>query len=171
MIYKEDESIKKAIEQAIPFIVTAIKTAPKSRGLNPLLTVVLTGTDKKKLADKMAENDLHPFPRDAKNIEDADAVVLIGAKVIYVGLNCGMCGNENCQRNKEENGTCIFNLVDLGIAIGSAVSTCADLKIDNRVMYTAGITARDIGFFPDGYNVVMAVPLKISQKNIFFDRK
>jgi len=171
MIYNEEVLEKKAIEQSIALITAAIKTAPKSRGLNSLKTIVLTGKEKDKLAEKMAGITLHPFPRDSKNIKDADAVVLIGTKIVYIGLNCRMCGKENCKENEKENGLCIFNLVDLGIALGSAVSTCSDLKIDNRIMYTAGIVARDMGFFPEEFNVVMGIPLKISQKNIFFDRK
>lgn len=171
MIYSEEILEKKAIEQGIAMIATAIKTAPKSRGLNTLKTIVLMGEEKNKLAEEMNKITLHPFPRDSKNIKDADAVVLIGTKIVYIGLNCRMCGKENCRENEKVKGLCIFNLVDLGIALGSAVSTCADLKIDNRIMYTAGIVARDMGLFPEEFNVVMGIPLKISKKNIFFDRK
>ncbi len=171
MIYNEKELEKNGIEQSISLIATAIKTAPKSRGLNPLLTIVLTGEEKEKLAEKMSQYNKAPFPRDSQNIKDADAVVLVGVKTIYLGLNCGMCGYKTCDDSERNQGMCIFNTVDLGIALGSAVSTIANLKIDNRIMYTAGIAARDMGLFPKEFKIVMGIPLKVSQKNIFFDRK
>jgi len=171
MKINEETLIEKAIEYSIALITAAIKTAPKTKGQNSLMTIVLTKEEKDKLASKMAEDQKHPFPRDAKNILESDAVILVGTKTLYAGLNCGMCKKNNCAENQKENGLCVFNTIDLGIAVGSAVSTCSNLKIDNRVMYTAGIKARDYEFLPKDYNVVLAIPLKISQKNIFFDRK
>lgn len=59
----------------------------------------------------------------------------------------------------------------LGIAIGSAVSSAMNLKIDNRIMYTVGYAAKDIDIFEKEYKIIMGLPLKYNNKNIFFDRK
>ncbi|MBN1898041.1 MAG: hypothetical protein JW827_04625 [Spirochaetes bacterium] len=171
MKYSENTLEEKAIEQALGLIATAIKTSPKSRGLNALKVIALTDKEKNKLAKKMSTINKHPFPRDSKNIEKADAIILIGMKTMHMGLNCGMCGYKDCADSQGKKGHCIFNTIDLGIALGSAVSTISDLKIDSRIMYSAGMTARDMGLFPKEYRIVMGIPLSISQKNIFFDRK
>ena len=92
-------------------------------------------------------------------------------KIIRVGLNCGLCQYKDCQENEKNNGSCIFNQVDLGIALGSAVSTAMDLKIDNRIMYTIGYAVKDMDIFEKKYKIIMGIPLKYSSKNIFFDRK
>jgi len=171
MIYTEENLEKECIKTVMGLIAGAIKTAPKTRGINALKTIVLTDEDKDKLSEKMASYEKHPFPRDAKNIKEADAVILIGVKTIYMGLDCGFCGHKNCKESAEKNGICIYNVVDLGIALGSAVSSLQDFKIDNRIMYTAGYAAKNMGLFEDEYKIVMGIPLKISRKNIFFDRK
>ncbi len=171
MIYKEEDLKKSAILQSISLVTAAIRTAPKAIGLNPIAILVLTEEDKDRLADKMATYEKHPFPRDSRNVKDADAIILVGAKTLYIRLDCGLCGYPDCKTSENNGGPCIFNTIDLGIALGSAVSTLADLKIDNRIMYTPGIAAIDMGLFPKEYNIVMGIPLKIESKNIFFDRK
>ena len=171
MIYKEEDLKKNAILQTVSLVTAAIKTAPKAKGLNPILTLVLTEDDKDKLADKMATYDKHPFPRDSKNVRDSDALILIGVKTIYLQLDCGLCGYINCKESENNNGQCIFNTIDLGIAMGSATSTLGNLKIDNRIMYTPGMAAIEMGLFPNEYKIIMGIPLNISSKNIFFDRK
>ena len=42
---------------------------------------------------------------------------------------------------------CAFNSIDVGIAVGSACATAADLRLDTRVMYSAG--PFDNGYFND----------------------
>ena len=58
--------------------------------------------------------------------------------------------------------------MDLGIALGSAVKTAADLNIDNRMMYTIGSAAKALGLLDA--DVIIGIPLSVSGKNIFFDR-
>ena len=41
-------------------------------------------------------------------------------------------------RGKPDLVPCAINSVDLGIAIGSACATAADLRVDTRVMFSAG---------------------------------
>ena len=111
------------------------------------------------------------FPRDAKNLRSAQAVVLIGVKRDYAGLKfCSFCGFENCDECKEAGGRCAYNMIDLGIALGSAVSIAADDRVDNRIMYSIGKAAAEMGYA--GNSVVWhGIPISISGKNVFFDRK
>lgn len=171
MIYNENELEKECIKNAVALITGAIKTAPKSRGLNSLKTLVVTDEDKNKIAKEMLKNEKNAFQRDSKNVQQADAVILIGVKKSIVGLDCGWCHYKDCKDNQQHNGLCIFNLVDLGIALGSAVSSASLLKADNRIMYTIGYTVKDMNIFEKEYNIIMGIPLKYSHKNIFFDRK
>jgi uncharacterized ferredoxin-like protein len=68
-------------------------------------------------------------------------------------------------------GTCTFNSGDLGIAVGSAVSRAADLRIDNRVMYSAGKAAIELGYLGPEVAIAYGIPLAAKGKNPFFDRK
>ncbi|CCX95070.1 putative uncharacterized protein [Bacteroides sp. CAG:20] len=60
--------------------------------------------------------------------------------------------------------------MDVGSAIGSACSKAADLRIDTRVMFSAGTTAQSMNLLP-GCNQIIALALSVSSKNPFFDRK
>ena len=66
---------------------------------------------------------------------------------------------------------CTFNTGDLGIAIGSAVSVAMDHRVDNRIMYTVGQAAMELRLLGDDVPVIYGIPLSISSKNPFFDRK
>jgi len=60
-------------------------------------------------------------------------------------------------------------LLDLGIAIGSAVKVASDLNVDNRVMFTIGVAALALGLMDA--DVVIGIPLSATGKNIYFDRR
>ncbi len=66
---------------------------------------------------------------------------------------------------------CVFNTGDLGLAIGSAVSVAMDNRVDNRVMYTAGQAVLEMGFLGEEVKIVYCIPLSVSSKNVFFDRR
>ena len=70
----------------------------------------------------------------------------------------------------DAGGTCSFNAGDLGIAVGSVVSLAADLRVDNRIMYTAGKAAIELGLLGDDVFIAYAIPLSAKGKNPFFDR-
>ena len=177
-IYKEDKILDEIIPELAKKIIVAARTAPKTRGMNNLITAVLTSTDISLLANKMKEigeaHDNHIFLRDSHNVRDgAKAVVLLGCKINTAGLQlCGLCGFENCdEKNKYPDTPCSFNTTDLGIAVGSAVATAADLRIDNRVMYTIGMAAKELNQLGDDCKIIYGIPLSASSKNPFFDRK
>ncbi|MBU1077879.1 MAG: ferredoxin [Spirochaetes bacterium] len=171
MLYHEEELENEGIKYALSLLAGAIKTAPKSKGINTLQTIVLTDKDKDRIADEMQKNEKTAFQRDSINLKKAQAVILIGVKTLHIGLDCGMCRHKDCNESKEKNGLCIFNLTDLGIALGSLVSSASQMKIDNRIMYTIGFTAKNMGFFEKEYDIIMGIPLSYNHKNIFFDRK
>ena len=63
----------------------------------------------------------------------------------------------------------MFQLVDLGIALGSAVKLASDLSVDNRMMYTIGSAAKAQKLLDS--DVIIGIPLSVSGKNPYFDRK
>lgn len=159
-------------------IMIAARTAPKGRGIDNLEIAMATGDTIIKLSDTMKEmtkTDDAPafFVRDAENILKSPAVILFGVKIKTTSLvPCGMCGFENCDaKNENPDHPCIFNVLDLGIAIGSAVSVAADNRVDNRVMYTIGQAALKLGLMPEEIKIIFGLPLSVSSKSPFFDRK
>jgi len=178
MMFSEKQIEEKAVMNTASRMCAAARTAPKARGIDNIITLVLTGAEKDALADKMDvinerefEGTSTIFPRDAKNLRLAQAVVLIGVKRVYNGLKfCSFCGFKNCDNCKEAGGRCAYNLIDLGIALGSAVSVAADDRVDNRIMYSVGKAAAEMNYADDSV-VWHGIPISLSGKNIFFDRK
>ena len=64
--------------------------------------------------------------------------------------------------------TCAFRLLDMGIALGSAVKTASMLNVDNRIMYRIGVAAREMDLVD--WEFVMGIPLSVTGKSIYFDR-
>lgn len=154
----------------------AARTAPKGRGTDNLVTMVLTGTEKDELAREMQrvgeETGTGFFVRDAANLRAAGAVVLLGTRIQTLGIpNCGFCGFKDCEENRKNNGICVFNTGDLGIAVGSAVSVAADHRVDCRVFFSAGRAALNLKTMGDEVRIAWGIPLSIGGKNPFFDRK
>jgi len=157
-------------------LCVAARTAPKARGKDLLVTAIVSGADKTRLANTMRDiakrDGVAFFERDAQNVEDSPVVVLIGTRKDVIGLpHCGFCGFEDCQALSESGGICAFNSGDLGIALGSAVSRAADLRLDNRIMYSAGKAAVELQLLGSEAVIAYGIPLSASGKNIFFDRK
>lgn len=155
----------------------AMRTAPKARGVDEIETLILTGAEKDELADRMDEagDELGAgfFHRDAGNVRDAQAIVLAGVRYTPRGLNelCQLCNNRNCAETLGKDAVCVFDPMDLGIAIGSAVATAADARVDSRVLFSAGKAALGGGCFGPDVKCVMGIPLSCTGKNPFFDRK
>jgi uncharacterized ferredoxin-like protein len=111
-------------------------------------------------------------------VRNSQAVVLIGLLATdTAGLDCGACGYPDCDAFLTHDPVdvqfrgpiCAYRLLDMGIAIGSAVKTAGLMNVDNRVMYRIGAAARDAGFVD--WDFVMGIPLSVSGKSIYFDRK
>jgi len=63
---------------------------------------------------------------------------------------------------------CALRLLDMGIAIGSAVKTASLFNVDNRIIQRIGVVAREMGLIDADF--VMGIPLSATGKNIYFDR-
>jgi len=181
-----DES-DEAVRLAVSLMAVSARTAPKGKGKDSLVTRAVHKPDLPLLAREMARfGKTHTqsfFIRDGKNIAASEACLLIGIRGHEpLGLNCGGCGYRSCAdleaacRDTVVEGSpflgpnCIIKISDLGIAVGSAVKTASLLNLDNRVMYTAGVAARSLGWM-DGCSVAYGIPVGVSGKNMFFDRE
>ncbi|MDD2439432.1 MAG: DUF2148 domain-containing protein [Methanosarcinaceae archaeon] len=169
------------LETLAKTILVAARTAPKGKGIDDIVTGLLTPAEKAELADNMEKfAKLKGFKfllRDAANVRAADALVLIGLKASGASnLDCGACGFASCKEmlefrkvEKEFRGPqCMIKYVDLGIAIGAAAAKAKDLCVDNRVMYSAGAAASYFKMIDA--DVAMGLPLSVKGKNLFFDR-
>lgn len=174
MIYNERDVRLQSVLEAARQIMTAARTAPKGKGIDIIEVMTITGEDITRLAAEMRatyeENGFKFFLRDADNIEQAEAVILIGTHEACQGLNCGRCGFCLCT-DRPANVPCAINTIDVGIAIGSACATAADLRLDTRVMHSAGIAAMRLGWPCADARNVLAIPMSCKSKNPFFDRQ
>ena len=178
---------KDAVEIGASMMALSARTAPKTRGVDSVKTLILTGNDLEPLAGAMEKKvkekltELPTFKRDADNIRNSAAVLLIGVsrdpKRVELPLNCGACGYRSCKdllaagKREGEDFTgpvCIFQAIDLGIALGSAVKLAGELSIDNRIMYTVGAVAKKMDLLDS--DLIIGIPLSVSGKNPFFDR-
>ncbi|WP_440060277.1 ferredoxin domain-containing protein [Thermogladius sp. 4427co] len=146
-------------------MAVSAKTAPKAKGIDNIVVALLTErSELEKLADKMEE--LAPvygefFKRDAESVRASKAVFLIGCKIVRLGL---------AQPKRWGLDADVVNcIINLGIAIGSAVKTAQILNVDNRVMFSVGVAAQELGILDA--DIVYGIPLSATGKNIYFDRK
>jgi len=175
MILDERKSRSETVTAIARSIMTAGRTAPKSKGIDLIEIVTITGEDIVRLSEATRqtgeENGMKFFLRDADNILHAQAVILVGSRTSSMSLDCGYCGFPSCAaKNGQPDVPCALNSVDLGIAIGSMTARAADLRVDCRVMYSVGAAALRIGLLKD-CREIFAIPLSISSKNPFFDRQ
>ncbi len=167
-------------------MAASARTAPKGGGKDFLEIVVISqDEDLKKIAAAMKDyaprstNEAY-WLRDAANIENSQALVLIGlAKANLAGYDCGGCGYPTCKefeqnrrlQDKEMGYTgphCIMRMMDIGVALSSAAKTASLHNVDNRVQQRVGAAARALGYIKA--EVAMGIPVSISGKSIFFDR-
>ena len=177
MIYTSEEMEIRAAMSAAERICAAARTAPKAKGDDYIKTLVLTGEDKDALADEMErlseEYDAAFFSRDAGNVRASRALVIIAVEAGYRGLGdvCGFCNYENCAACKDAGATCVYDGVDVGIALGSAAAMAADCRVDSRILFSAGRAAISKGLLGENVRQAYGLPIAISGKSPFFDRK
>ncbi len=180
---------KTAVTTVAGLMALAARTAPKGKGVDTIIIRILTGKEISTLSTRLRElgeeQGIGFFLRDAKNIAASDGCVLVGARGDTVaGINCGACGFDTCadmakecQKKKSKKTTpfsgpnCAVRMADLGIALGSAVKTSQVHNVDNRIMYSGGVAAMDLGLLGKDCTVAYAIPLSATGKNIFFDRE
>ena len=174
MIYASDVTEKNAAMICAELMSAAARTAPKACAVDLIETITLDGDDKDRLTAAMreigAEKNKPFFIRDAGCIDKCRCIILIGAGVKPRGLNCGLCGAASCQAAVDGGIPCAMSVNDLGIAVGSAAATAMDHRVDNRVLFTAGMAALKLKLFTDNVKICFGIGLSITGKNVFFDR-
>ena len=153
MLLTSSEVEKEAALNIAKLMLVAARTAPKTGGRDSIVTAIIDGSDKEKLADEMehiGKTANRPSRiRDGKSVRDSEVVVLIGVKYVEAYSN-------------------ELKLIDLGIALGSAVKIASDLNADNRIMYSAGRAAKNLRLLDA--DIIQGIPVSIKGKNIYFDR-
>ena len=173
MVINERDSRHEQVLVAARQMMTAARTAPKAKGVDILEIALIEGDDLHHLSNTMVamveEHGMKFFLRDADNILQAECVMLIGTHNQPHGLNCAHCGYATCE-SKPTIVPCAINSIDVGIAIGSACAMAADLRLDTRVLFSAGLAAQRLNILND-CKQVFAIAIAASSKNPFFDRK
>jgi uncharacterized ferredoxin-like protein len=167
---------RSAALQVIELMAAAARTAPKTRGIDNIRVVAVEDDNvKRQLMAKMraiAQAESRPsMERDAGNLEHAQAVLVVGAEANPAGLNCGYCGQPTCEALEAIHGVCAFNAIDLGIATCSAAALAAQCHLDTRVMFSIGRACLDLGWFEPKVKQALGIPVSVTGKNPFFDRK
>lgn len=167
---------KEAILAAANMMALAARTAPKTRGIDNIETLIIDDEKtRSQLVDKMLEiskrDDRPSFERDANSIKNCIAILVVGVKSNPAGLNCGYCGYPTCDELKKTVGICSYNPMDLGIATSSAALAAQNACVDNRIMYSIGRACLELKIFGIGVNQALGIPLSATGKSPFFDRK
>lgn len=143
MVINERDIRNETVRAAAQAVMAAARTAPKAKGRDMVEVAVVTEEDIERLAETMVsmsgESGMKFLLRDADNIRQAQAVIVVGISDPHAvcGLNCGYCGYPACAA-KPAQAPCMMNGVDVGIAIGSACAAATDMRVDTRVMFSAG---------------------------------
>lgn len=182
------EAEEQAVLQVASLMAASARTAPKGRAVDATSSLILNGDDLDKLAEAMeriAQDKpdylSQTYRRDAGNVRNSKGVLLLGVrrepKKIEQPLDCGACGFSGCaslakakKKDKDYSGpVCAFQAMDLGIALCSAVKLASELNIDNRMMYSAGVAAKSLKLLDA--DIIVGIPLSVSGKNPYYDRK
>jgi uncharacterized ferredoxin-like protein len=173
--------MEKYVKELVEYLMVTAQTAPKGRGEDSLVMKVLYGEEKEKLASAMftlaEKTGKKRYARDGENLRQSDAVLLIGVKRHKaMGFDCMACGfgckgfdEANTGSGDFEGPNCAFKLIDLGIAIGSAVKNASIFGLDCRVMYTIGVAAKAENLLDA--TVIIGIPFSAHAKSPYFDRK
>jgi uncharacterized ferredoxin-like protein len=185
---ESQEIEQKGVLWAAYLMAVSARTAPKACAVDNIVTSIIEDEEGLETLAQAMENKCEhegkfdAYLRDANNVRQSSAALLIGAKGTMPKtperpLNCGACGYKSCEnfiKAPKKMGEdfvgpiCLFNALDLGIALGSAVKMAADLNIDNRMFYTMGASAKELGLL--NADVIIGILLSVSGKNIFYDR-
>ncbi len=177
-LHTEAELRQESLLDVAKRMIIAARTAPKGRGIDNLVLAVAEKETIAIIAAKMREMAASGgysefFVRDAENILLCEVLVLLGTKISPIGLKqCGLCGFKDCDAKEQHpEHPCSFNTGDLGIALGSAVSIASDCRVDNRIMFSVGKAVRELNLLGSEVKIIYGIPLSVSSKSPFFDRK
>lgn len=189
---KSEQTEKEAARMAAALMAASARTAPKGAGIDDTETLIVDGNDLEKLAAAMERKAETQTPlwasvlkTCASNVRNSSCVLLIGvmghSKQLPIepreALDCGACGFASCEEfdkarkpTRDFSGAiCIFQAMDLGIALGSAAKMASQLNIDNRIMYMIGVGAKELQLLDS--DLIIGIPLSVTRKNPYFDRR
>lgn len=165
-------------QEAAHRMLTAARTAPKGRGRDTIIVALADEVSMQEIVShmhRMADEQRAAgfFHRDADSLAASQALVLVATRIEPLRLSpCGLCGFADCnEKDQHPAHPCAFNTGDLGIAIGSAVSTASDCRVDTRIMFSVGMAVRELGLLGADAKIIYGIPVSISGKSPFFDRK
>ncbi|MEM1983858.1 MAG: DUF2148 domain-containing protein [Candidatus Korarchaeum sp.] len=160
------DELREALVQVARLMMISAITAPKARGVNNVICRIIDdGEIISKIADKMEElaSELGDvFLRDSRSLRNSEVLLLVGCKMAEAGMKERI---ESIGITEDV----ALSIINLGIALGSAVKTASTLNVDNRIMFTVGKAAKRLGLLDA--DIVLGVPLSVSSKNIYFDRR
>uniref|UniRef100_A0A7C2VCX1 Ferredoxin n=1 Tax=Ignisphaera aggregans TaxID=334771 RepID=A0A7C2VCX1_9CREN len=161
----EEETIKEAVIHVAKLMVLAAKTAPKAKGVDNIVTRILSSREElEALAKKMEElaqvYNEDRWRRDADNVRRSIAVVIIGCKLVDMGVETPSFWSLDASK--------VLSIVNLGIALGSAAKIASLLNVDNRIMFTVGVAVQELKLVDADFAI--GIPLSATAKNIYFDR-
>ena len=136
-IRKGHEAEEDALLFVAKLMAASSRTAPKGRGVDRVVTAIVTGEEKERIAEateKKMEQKKNPIPAFKRNAEDlrrSSVVLLVGVKGTVPKkpedpLDCGACGYASCaefteaEKKRGEDFTgpiCIFEAMDLGLSL------------------------------------------------------
>ena len=179
---------KEAAKIVATLMAASARTAPKTKGEDSIKTLILDGDDVEGLAVGMERKAEKVPPHTAEILRINAGSVRVSSCVLLIGvtgepkrperpLDCGACGYDNCaglakatKRTKDFTGPiCIFQAIDLGIALSSVVKMASELNIDNRMMYSIGVAAKEMQLLDA--DVIIGIPLSVTGKNPYSERK
>jgi uncharacterized ferredoxin-like protein len=161
----DEENALKTVAQ---LMLLSARTAPKAMGRDTILAKIASREEKVRIAVGMESIEKDNWSRDAKTIRKASELVLIGTKAADPGEKLG-CEVDASELEPQLRGKVpVMRLIDLGVAVGSAVKTASIHNADNRVMWRVGVIAASLGVLEAP--IVVAIPLSATGKSIFFDR-
>ena len=174
MLINERNTRRERLLRVADEMMTAARTAPKGKGIDVIEIALVSGDSIEILSKAMLayseQTGLKFITRDAENILQAEAIVLIATKQQTHGLNCAYCGFSSCEEKMNFlNVPCELNSVDVGIALGTACSVAADNRVDSRVMFSVGRVAKELNWLPE-CSSIYGIPISCSSKSPFFDR-
>ncbi|MFO8109971.1 MAG: DUF2148 domain-containing protein [Thermoplasmata archaeon] len=166
--------MEKGIKIISDLMTVRARTVPKASGESYMDIALLDDAEREILAEEMYQlsdelND-EDYSKYGKILEeDAQAVLLISLKEHPpLGLNCRACGFDDCDEFKSVSAqgifrgpNCIYRLLDMGMALGSALDTASVHKVKASVMIKAGLAAKNIGL--STANVCIAVPVILKE--------
>ncbi|MCS7102905.1 MAG: DUF2148 domain-containing protein [Candidatus Korarchaeum sp.] len=162
----DKSEVKEALVQVARLMVISAITAPKARGVDNVVckvvedegTISMIADEMERLSSELSE----VFLRDSKSLRNTKVLVLMGCKIAEAGM----------KERIESMGITedvALSIINLGIALGSAVKTASMLNVDNRIMFTVGKAAKRLGLLDA--DIVLGIPMSVTPKNIYFDRR